>query len=48
MTFREWLDFNFYPDFDASGLSDEEFYELEEDYQNEMDLMDEEDEQWNS
>lgn len=48
MTFREWLDFNFYPDFDPSGLSDEEFYEMEEDYQNEMNLMDEEDEEWNS
>ena len=45
MTFREWLDFNFYPDFDPSGLSDEEFYEMEEDYQNEMNLMDEEDEE---
>ena len=32
MTFREWLDFNFYPDFDPSGLSDEEYYQLEEEY----------------
>ena len=45
MTFREWLDFNFYPEFEPSGLSDEEFYEMEEDYMNEMNLMDEEDEE---
>ena len=44
MTSQEWLDFNFYPGFDATGLTDEEFYELEEDYYNEMTLMDEEDE----
>ena len=30
MTFREWLDETFYPDFDPSGLSDEEYYELED------------------
>ena len=40
MTFREWLDFTYYPDFDPSGLSDEEFYECEEDYLHEMSLMD--------
>lgn len=32
MTFREWLDFTFYPGFDTGGLSDEEFYELEDVY----------------
>jgi len=31
-TFREWLDNKFYPGFDASGLSDEEYYELEDEY----------------
>lgn len=32
MSFQEWLDFRFYPGFDASGLSDEEWYELEDEY----------------
>lgn len=32
MTFREWLDETFYPGFDADGLSDEEYYELEDAY----------------
>lgn len=30
MSFREWLDYNFYEGFDTSGLSDEEYYELED------------------
>jgi len=35
MSFREWLDFTYYPGFyeAASGLSDEEYYELEDAYQ---------------
>lgn len=36
MTFREWLDFTFYPGFDADGLSDEEYYELEDLYYKEV------------
>lgn len=32
MTFQEWLDWIFYPDFDASGLSDAEYYALEDEY----------------
>lgn len=32
MTFRDWLDWKFYPDFDVSGLTDEEYYELEDAY----------------
>jgi len=32
MTFREWLDWTFWPDFDPSGLTDEEYYELEDVY----------------
>lgn len=32
MTFREWLDLTFYPEFDPSGVSDEEFYALEDAY----------------
>ena len=34
MSFREWLDKNYYEGFDPSSLSDEEYYELEEMYQN--------------
>ena len=30
MTFREWLDLTYYPDFDPSGLTDEEYYDLED------------------
>ena len=37
MSFREWLDKTFYPGFDASGLSDEEYYELEDAYKEETD-----------
>jgi len=35
MSFKEWLDFTFYPGFSvaASELSDEEYYELEDAYQ---------------
>lgn len=35
MSFREWLDFTYYPGFyeAASGLSDAEYYELEDAYQ---------------
>ena len=36
MTFQEWLDLNFYPGFDASGLSNEEYYELEDAYNADM------------
>ena len=32
MSFREWLDENYYPGFDPSGLSDEEYWELEDMY----------------
>lgn len=32
MTFREWLDLTFFPDFDPSGLSDGEYYDLEDMY----------------
>lgn len=45
MTFREWLDFNFYPDFDPSGLSDEEYYELEYEYYADLDELQSEDEE---
>ena len=29
-TFQEFLDYYYWKDFDASGLSDEEYYELED------------------
>lgn len=32
MTFREWLDINYGNGFDPDGLSDEEFWELEDRY----------------
>lgn len=32
MTFREWLDITFYPGFDASGLNDQQYYDLEDMY----------------
>ena len=32
MSFREWLDKNYYEGFDPSGLSDEEYYELEDQF----------------
>ena len=32
MTFREWLDETYYPGFDPSGLSDEEYMDLEDRY----------------
>ena len=35
MTFREWLDMAFYPDYDPSDLSDPEYYELEDLYEEE-------------
>ena len=36
MTFQEWLDATFYEGFDASGLSDEEYYALEDQYNQEV------------
>lgn len=36
MTFQEWLDHMFYEGFDASGLSDEEYYALEDQYNQEV------------
>lgn len=48
-SFREWLDFNFYPGFDISGLTDEELYRLEDEYYEDQLEEDEEDEEiWNS
>lgn len=46
MSFREWLDFTYYPGFyeAASGLSDEEYYELEDAYQ---EYLKEYDNYWN-
>ena len=35
LTFREWLDKNFYPGFDVCSLSDEEYYELEDKWRSE-------------
>ena len=32
MSFNEWLDWTYYEGFDPSGLSDEEYYELEDQY----------------
>jgi hypothetical protein len=32
MTFREWLDITFYPGFDASGLDDQQYWDLEDLY----------------
>ena len=32
MTFREWFDYNYGIGFDPSGLSDEEYMELEDRY----------------
>lgn len=32
MTFREWLDITFYPGFDASGLNDQQYWDLEDLY----------------
>jgi len=34
-TFKEWLESVFYEGFDPSGLSDEEYYELEDAFQEE-------------
>lgn len=36
MTFQEWLDYQFYPGFDVGGLTDEEYYELEDAYNDSM------------
>lgn len=36
ITFREWCDANFYEDFDLSGLSDEEYYDLEDQYREDV------------
>lgn len=33
MSFKEWLNWTYYEGFDPSGLSDEEYYELEDEYQ---------------
>lgn len=32
ISFRDWLDSEYYPGFDPSGLSDEEYFELEDQY----------------
>ena len=32
MSFQEWLDKTYYEGFDLSGLSDEEYYELEDQF----------------
>ena len=32
MSFHEWLDKTYYEGFDPSGLSDEEYYELEDQF----------------
>lgn len=32
LSFGEWLDETFYPGFDCSGLTDEEYWELEDAY----------------
>lgn len=34
--FQEWLNEKFYEGFDPSGLSDEEYYELEDEYMKEV------------
>ena len=36
MTFKEWLAKEFYPGFDCSGLTDEEYWELEDLYLKEV------------
>lgn len=36
MTFREWLEEYFYPGFDPDGLTDDQYYELEEIYEEEI------------
>lgn len=36
ISFREWLDSAYYPGFDTSGLSDDEFFELEDQYREEV------------
>ena len=36
MSFRDWLNANYYDGFDPSGLSDEEYYELEDQYRAEV------------
>lgn len=39
MSFKEWLDFTYYPGFSeaaSGGLSDEEYYELEDAYRRDM------------
>lgn len=36
MTFREWLDKTYYVGFDPSGLSDEDYMDLEDRYNAEM------------
>lgn len=35
LTFREWLDFKFYKGFDVTGLSDEEYMDLEDQWRSE-------------
>lgn len=32
MTFRQWLDFKFYPGFDVDSLTDEEYFDLEDEW----------------
>lgn len=41
MSFREWLDRTFYPGFDVSGLTDDEYYDLEDRYNAEREDEDE-------
>ena len=50
MTFLEWCEITFYPGFDPSGLTDDEYYELEDLYNEyeaeELAFVAEEDELW--
>ena len=41
LTFQDWLDKTFYPGFDPTDLSDEEYYELEDAYYAECNFTDE-------
>lgn len=35
-TFKEWVENLYYPGFDLSGLTDEEYWELEDQYREEI------------
>ena len=39
LSFRAWLDFNFWPGFDADGLSEDEYSELLYAYYDELDRV---------